>query len=277
MQLPGGMAENGGIVRDFAFKRITGEVELALAEATRDGDPLPAARVTRVLCVALAHLGGETADATRVDGLCVGDRQFLVRALAGHIGIASSWLTATCHACDTRFDFLIDQQRLPVKPAGPGYPYAELDTSLGRCRFRVPCGGDQQAVAELTMGDAIQALVQRCLVASERALDTDSRFDEHDLLAIEASLETAAPEVTVEAAVRCPECGADTIIAISPYAPLDAIDGGIFEEIHELASHYHWSEAEILALPRGRRRRYLELIDRARRGIAAAAPAWSDA
>ena len=36
----------------------------------------------------------------------------------------------------------------------------------------------------------------------------------------------------------------------------------LYEEIHVLALHYHWSEAAILALPAGKRRRYLGLLAR---------------
>jgi len=36
----------------------------------------------------------------------------------------------------------------------------------------------------------------------------------------------------------------------------------LYEEIHVMALHYHWSEAQILALPRNRRQRYLALIAR---------------
>jgi hypothetical protein len=34
------------------------------------------------------------------------------------------------------------------------------------------------------------------------------------------------------------------------------------EEVHVLALHYHWSEAEILGLPGPKRRRYLALLAR---------------
>jgi hypothetical protein len=36
--------------------------------------------------------------------------------------------------------------------------------------------------------------------------------------------------------------------------------GGLFEEIHHLAYHYHWGEQEILAMPRSRRRQYLSIL-----------------
>lgn len=34
----------------------------------------------------------------------------------------------------------------------------------------------------------------------------------------------------------------------------------LLTEVHALALHYHWSERDILALPRARRRRYLALL-----------------
>jgi hypothetical protein len=34
----------------------------------------------------------------------------------------------------------------------------------------------------------------------------------------------------------------------------------LYEEIHLLALHYHWSEAALLGLPRSKRRRYLALV-----------------
>ncbi|WP_158497826.1 DUF6760 family protein [Pseudoxanthomonas suwonensis] len=36
----------------------------------------------------------------------------------------------------------------------------------------------------------------------------------------------------------------------------------LYEETHVLAMHYHWSEPQILALPRSKRQRYLALIAR---------------
>lgn len=35
----------------------------------------------------------------------------------------------------------------------------------------------------------------------------------------------------------------------------------LLRQVHELASLYHWSEAELLALPLPRRQAYLQIID----------------
>lgn len=36
----------------------------------------------------------------------------------------------------------------------------------------------------------------------------------------------------------------------------------LYEEVHVLALHYHWSESAILALPKTKRQRYLGLLAR---------------
>jgi hypothetical protein len=35
---------------------------------------------------------------------------------------------------------------------------------------------------------------------------------------------------------------------------------GLYEEVHHLAFHYHWSERDILDMSRAKRRRYLALL-----------------
>ena len=34
----------------------------------------------------------------------------------------------------------------------------------------------------------------------------------------------------------------------------------LYRDVHHLALHYHWSEGEILAMPRSKRLRYLSLL-----------------
>jgi hypothetical protein len=72
------------------------------------------------------------------------------------------------------------------------------------------------------------------------------------------------PQAELLLDATCPECGAAFT------APFDAgqyleremklASEELFTEVHVLALHYHWAEAEILAMPRPRRRRYLDLL-----------------
>lgn len=269
MGLPGGLVRNGVRRREFAFRPLTGAVELALAEAAGADSPLPA-RVTAALVATLEHVGGEAPVPAVVADLCVGDRQFLMGRLAVGLGEGEVWLTAQCGRCGERFDFSVSYGELPVKEAGEGYPFARVETSLGPCRFRVPTGADQEFLAGLSEdGEAIRCLVERCLLARPPACgssgDVVGAFTPDDLARIEAALEAVSPEVAVSVQAACPCCGTTQEIDVDPYRVLCRYSGlELFQEIHILAATYHWSEAEILALSQERRRRYLDLIDRAR-------------
>ncbi|MGH7392800.1 MAG: DUF6760 family protein [Candidatus Rokuibacteriota bacterium] len=48
----------------------------------------------------------------------------------------------------------------------------------------------------------------------------------------------------------------------------------LYRDVHALAWHYHWSEREILTLPREKRRRYLGLLAQALERPADRAERW---
>jgi hypothetical protein len=244
-------------------------VELALAEATLETDSMPDV-VTRSLAAALQHLHGHTATPALIDALSVGDRQFLVQQLAGQLEMDAMWMSADCTRCGERFDFPIRFSELPVKAAGEGYPFARVDTSKGSACWRVPTGADQKAVAALAdEHEAARWLLTRCLVeiSGDGTAESDqwvTGLSDEDWQKVETSLEAVAPEVTTTVQVACIACGAENQVAVDPYLCLLHCQEAISVDIHTIASTYHWSEAEILALPKKRRQRYLRLIDRAR-------------
>lgn len=270
MLLPGGLWRGGARRRDFAFKPVTGEVELAMAEQATP-DPNVPAWVTGVLATTLEHVGGQPADRDLVRGLGVGDRQFLARRLAAHLDRDAVWLTADCGHCGQDFDFRLRQSALPVKEVdggGPDEPRAEVATTLGVCSLRPPTGADQEAVAALDdEAEALRTLVRRCLlsVAGEPVEEPAGiALEESDLEAIETALEAVSPEVALTVRARCPECDGENDVWVDPYLGLWGHGDELFAEIHTLASGYGWSEDQILRLPRARRRIYLRLIDQAR-------------
>ena len=81
---------------------------------------------------------------------------------------------------------------------------------------------------------------------------------------VERAMEALAPLVSRPLAGSCPECGEG--LTMSLYVPKLVMDelglraAGVQEEIHEIASAYHWDEASILAMPQRRRRAYAEMI-----------------
>lgn len=259
MWLPGGVWDGTRRQREFAFGPVTGALELAILEQAASDESLPR-RITAVLADALAGVGGHAPTTERVHGLAVGDRQFLMRQFARALGRDTVWLAPECTACGARFDVRIEQSGLPVKPAAPSFPHTFADTSWGRCRLRVPTGADQEAV--LSIQDdaaAVRALARRCILTPAPA----GEIDDADVALIERAVEAVAPEVATLAETECPECHHANRVEIDPYQCLADDGGTLWDDVHQLATAYHWSEREILGLSRARRETYLLRIARA--------------
>lgn len=79
-----------------------------------------------------------------------------------------------------------------------------------------------------------------------------------------AALEGRAAGLGLELATACAECGAEMVLPFDVAAFLDGEMGAraarLLDEVHLVALSYHWSEAEILALPSARRQDYLKRI-----------------
>ncbi|MDM0030051.1 hypothetical protein [Variovorax saccharolyticus] len=266
--LPGGLADGGALARDYAFRPLDGALELALSNVASQARHTPQA-VTAMLASALASLAGGEPSPDRVAALCVADRQWLMRELERILGTQQRWLSATCDVCRSRFDLQIDPAALPIKPAGSGFPQARVTWDGHEYLLRVPCGLDQAWLAETQDAgvDAARALAARLVQSVDGALTQD--FDAMQLpddwfVAVDQVLDDMAPAMATKALAACPECGQANTVALEPYGVLARSDTELLDDVHCLASHYHWSEREILALPRARRHDYLRRIDAAR-------------
>ena len=125
----------------------------------------------------------------------------------------------------------------------------------------VPTGADQ--LAWLAAGDASPSAILGRLTTLPDDVDA---IRPDWLEAIEAALDRADPLTTQEIDTVCPECGAEVSFELDLEARclalLAAEQPGMLDDIHALATAYHWSEAEIMAIPPSRRRKYLARIDR---------------
>src|SRR5262245_18468512 len=128
--------------------------------------------------------------------------------------------------------------------------------------FRLATAADQSAV--LGRSDAAQLLAQRCLDPADMSGPARVRA--------ERAMATMAPEISRPIVGRCPAC--DATVHAGLHLPslvmteLRRAAEGLHEDVHVLASAYHWHEEAILALPRIRRQDYAM---RARRSLAGAA------
>lgn len=124
--------------------------------------------------------------------------------------------------------------------------------------FRLPNAADQVIVSQLPKPE--YELIQRCI----RPTQISARM----LKRVETAMEALAPGLSDNVHGVCPECGATvtmyfdaqqfTLSELCNQAML------IYEDVHVLAKHYHWSQAEILALPRSRRAHYTEMVHQER-------------
>lgn len=153
-------------------------------------------------------------------------------------------------------DFLADIQ--PQRPAG-------VELVAGRagwfdCQgvaFRLPTAGDQVAVEGRP--DAVQLLVERCIDIANPPARLRAR--------IERAMAALAPEVSRELVGSCPDCG-KTAVAMLYVTQLVVAEfareaARLYDEVDLIARAYHWREAEILHMPRRRRRAYAERIRQA--------------
>lgn len=81
-----------------------------------------------------------------------------------------------------------------------------------------------------------------------------------------AALERAVSGLDLELGTRCTDCGSAIVspFDVQAFVGAELADGArhLLDEVHRIASTYHWSEQDILALPRSRRMAYLDRIDR---------------
>jgi hypothetical protein len=252
---------------------LQGHAEVALQESD---DLVPAARITRILSAATRAIGDVTpVSEAMIRDLSVADRERLLLAL--HIATFGrrQEMVVQCAACDAQIEVPLDVKALVEagrgehEGASAGLDVA-IETPLGPIfvRCRPPSGADQEAaVAQRDSGAASDTLLLRCIEAvTDSAGARLEPADMVDLLRepVEALLQASDPLTELRLTIGCPDCGHENLSELDAFQFLKAASicrGSIFAEVHRLARAYHWSEADILAMPLARRRLYLALLD----------------
>ncbi|HKH83994.1 MAG TPA: hypothetical protein VKA25_09945 [Gemmatimonadales bacterium] len=124
--------------------------------------------------------------------------------------------------------------------------------------FRLPQGDDLVAVAGSPAPK--RSLALRCIRPAELKWPLLGR--------VERAMEALAPNLAGDMQGLCPECAAEVDLYFDPqwFALHELLDRAafIYEDVHLLAYHYHWSQEEILELPSHRRMQYTDMIRRER-------------
>lgn len=168
--------------------------------------------------------------------------------------------TLTCGHCTQQFDldFSLDDllSHYPLDPAGNEEGIYE-DAVAGR--FRLPTGEDELQIACFAPDAAVTVLLNKCLLND--AVEGEWATKQAGL---QAKMWAVAPILNVEMEAVCPECGHVQQILFDMQSflltRLKQDRSGLIQEIHCIASHYHWSQQEILALPKKIRQQYVALI-----------------
>ena len=268
--LPHGVNVGGEWRRDAHVRSLTGAEEELLGDS--GAGPLPAERTTELLAGCVKRIGAADASTELVRGLTVGDREALlleVRRLTFGERIDAS-VTCPSAACGERLDLELGIGDLLLQPYEEEEEWQEASVSSAgsarRVRYRAPTGGDQEDAARLApdLGAATRLVTERC--ARVAGADGEPLADVPDDVA-EALPELLArrdPQAEIVLSLTCPACKTPFRVLFDAgeylHRELASDRHRLLEEIHSLALHYHWGEAEIMAMPTGRRRRYLELL-----------------
>ena len=130
-------------------------------------------------------------------------------------------------------------------------------------RFRLPTPDDVSSATDE------RALGERCVIAARR-LDDGSTVDaaglSDDVLAVMGeAMAVFHPAGGLRVDITCSMCsaswnaGLDVATFVAARAQIEGLR--VLAEVHELAAAYGWTEIEVFAVPRARRRRYLELVN----------------
>jgi hypothetical protein len=199
--------------------------------------------------------------------LTVGQRDALVMDLRGRVfgaGIAS---VADCPACLERMDVTFDLRDIWAPPRGEPADPIEIDSEGYRVRARPPSVEDLIWLDECDPAvDRRTALLERCVLEARRKGRSvrAAALPPSVVSAISAALANVDPRAEIQLALSCAACGHtwSALFDIVSYfwQELESWVWRTARDVDTLATHYGWSETEILAMSPDRRALYLELV-----------------
>ena len=261
--LPGGLQDQGVLQRHAEFKSVTGWLEQFVYSSGHQDNKLPQC-VSEILSEALQGIGNKAVDTARASSMCVADRQYLMLCLSRLICGDNYWLQCKCKKCNENFDVNIKQSELPIQQAGEGFPFVSVRIGRYTLKLRTPTGHDQEAILDLDRHEATKTLLYRCIVDLQPDMNRSKFVDglsEADIETIDTALDKVSPSIGTSIQTNCPECKASQILVLDPYHLIKHQPIGLYQDIHRIAYCYHWSEQEILSLPKPQRQLYLRMID----------------
>lgn len=268
LRLPVGLFHDRARHGTARLRPLAGMDELRVQEAAAAGEPR-ASLVTALLTACTAAIG-DLGDVNEplVQALCVGDREALLLHLHRLTFGEAIEAVVPCPACAELLDLDLRVADLLVPPAGLSEPEPVVAVGAAGARWRVRLrrvtGADQLAVLYRT--DAAAQLLRQCVLSLERedgaAWPLDSIPPEL-AAALDGTLAELDPQAEIRLDLACPACGQSFAAPFDAaghlIAQIAAEAGLLLHEVAAIARTFRWHEADILALPRPRRRAYAAL------------------
>lgn len=268
--LPNGAWVNGARLREVNVRPLTGSDEVMLADTA--AGLMPAERTSALLARCIdTDVGAAGGALDFVKRLTVGDREALLLHLHRLTFGDALHCVLDCpdSSCRERMDVDLTVSSLLSSPYDDSREWYELpgDPSVAPLRFRIPTGADQEWAARLAQTDAgaaAKALLNRCVAAADETPSAPASLDEVTAHRLGAAMLERDPQAEIMLDVTCPACErtCQTLFDAGGflYRELEARLPQLYREVHAVALHYHWSEAEILGLTQPQRQRYLDLL-----------------
>ena len=282
--LPGGYVDRSGAVyQDVELTPLTGREEELLASYQQSQSTTLMAKVLQRCIQRIGPISPVPNDLT--SRLLIADRQYLLLKLREltlgdfiHVTFHCPWSN-----CGKKIMVSFSTHDIPVTEStdkGPTYtlelsPEAafagDRDEVYREVVFRLPDGSDQEMLAPVASQDEMRSqvlLLQRCIQRIGPLQNPDEktigRLSPLARQEVEQRMESVAPRVELMMESTCPECGRDYAAPFDVQRffldELRTSKDVLYREVHYLAFHYHWSEREIMDMPRQKRRTYIEIL-----------------
>jgi len=277
VMLPNGYRQRGTCCRE-ARVRAVGECDEELGDAL-SALPLPIQRATLLLSRCVVQLGqAEKVEKDKLRDLSMGDREALLLHIRRLTFGERMQFVLHCAACDAPMDLELNVSDLLVSTdTATQQHYQEMfscDDGRFRVSFHVPTGTDVETAIQHGTGSADKArleLLARCIESIEREDGTEefTAIQSHEwppqlIEQLSRRLAEVDAQAEIQLQLTCPacECEFSSFFDVTGYMvlELEARERQIYQDVHQLALAYHWSENEILHMSSRKRKLYLEML-----------------
>lgn len=226
---------------------------------------------TQVLQCCTVDKSGKTLDKSFFWDLPIGKRIecLLIITNSGDSSIVPVYLQCLNQSCKQQIEVNISQDEL-INLQHRADTREDLTIHIGdkNLQIRKPTGRDQLEWLKDSFQDedtAIKAIIGTLILGEGKFfVNMENPLPDEWIQTFNILMEELDPLVNFNLLVLCPYCEIENLYEIDLenllLRKLRGDQQALFEVVHCLATHYHWSEQQILSIPPWRRSHYLDLI-----------------